>query len=160
MLVYHGSICEIKLPEVSYSKKYLDFGRGVYLTSLKKQAERWALRKAERVGSGIPTVNVYKMNEDCSGLKVLEFENENELWLDFICACRRGGEEYKKYDLIFGPVADDDVFKTINMYYRGFWDKERTLKEIKYAESTNQFCLTNQETVQRLLKFTDSYLLK
>ena len=38
MLVFHGSISKIEFPNVSFSKKYLDFGKGFYLTTFQKQA--------------------------------------------------------------------------------------------------------------------------
>lgn len=40
MIVYHGTTIEIPHPDVSFSKKYLDFGRGFYLTTYQKQAEK------------------------------------------------------------------------------------------------------------------------
>ena len=40
MTVYHGSTTEIKKPDVSFSKKYLDFGIGVYVIAFKNQAEK------------------------------------------------------------------------------------------------------------------------
>ena len=35
MIVYHGSTEIIKNPDVVHSKKYLDFGRGFYITTFK-----------------------------------------------------------------------------------------------------------------------------
>lgn len=46
MIVYHGTTEVIKNPDIAHSKKYLDFGKGFYLTSYKSQAEKWALRKS------------------------------------------------------------------------------------------------------------------
>ena len=43
MTVYHGSILEIQNPDVIHSKKYLDFGKGFYVTSIREQAERWEI---------------------------------------------------------------------------------------------------------------------
>lgn len=48
MIVFHGSNKIVEKPNVQFSKNYLDFGKGFYVTSFKKQAERWALRKASR----------------------------------------------------------------------------------------------------------------
>lgn len=42
MIVYHGSAEVIKSPDVKFSKKYLDFGRGFYLTTYENQAKKWA----------------------------------------------------------------------------------------------------------------------
>lgn len=48
MIVYHGSSEIIKNPDVKFSKKYLDFGSGFYLTSFENQAKKWAIRKGMR----------------------------------------------------------------------------------------------------------------
>ena len=48
MIVYHGSTEIIKSPDVVHSKKYLDFGRGFYITTFENQAKKWAVRKGMR----------------------------------------------------------------------------------------------------------------
>ena len=73
MKLFHGSNTVVDRPDVARSRDRLDFGRGFYLTSVKKQAELWARRKAMRAG-GRPLVNVYDFTEgDVSG-NVLVFE--------------------------------------------------------------------------------------
>ena len=74
-------------------------------------------------------------------MRVLSFEKENEQWLDFVCACRKGEELNKDYDIIIGNVANDDVFKTVDMYFRGLWDKKRVLEELRYYKMNDQICL-------------------
>ena len=160
MLVYHGSIYKIEFPDVKFSKKYLDFGQGFYLTTFKKQAEKWALRKADRIEASIATVNVYELKDSLEDYNVKKFDSDNESWLDFVCQCRKGEDIYKQYDLIIGPVADDDVFKTINMYFRKLWDKTKTLEELRYYKLSNQICITNQKAVEKLLSFKSSYIVK
>lgn len=39
MKVFHGGISAIEKPEASFSKRYLDFGKGFYVTTYKQQAE-------------------------------------------------------------------------------------------------------------------------
>ena len=90
-------------------------------------------------------------------IKVLSFEKENEKWLDFVCACRRGQQLNKEYDIIVGNVADDDVFKTVDMYFRGLWDKEKVLSELRYYKMNNQICIVNQETLNQLITFKRAY---
>ena len=48
MIAYHGSTSIVKKPDALHSKRFLDFGRGFYVTSYKSQAERWAKRKSIR----------------------------------------------------------------------------------------------------------------
>ena len=73
MTVFHGSICEVRCPDLSRSKKYIDFGPG------------------------------------------------------------------------------------LDMYRRGIWDEQRTLKEIAYYEDSSQVAINNAAAISELLSFTGSY---
>ena len=158
MIVYHGSTKEIVAPDVSYSKDNLDFGKGFYVTTIKSQAERWAARKAMRFG-GEPIVNIYELDE-LDGYKVKNFDDSDAEWLKFVVGCRNGGREYEQYDVIIGKVADDDVFKCVNMFMDGYWDEDRTLEEIKYCKDNNQIVLVSKEIIDSALTFKDSYLVE
>ncbi len=159
MIAYHGSIEIIKNPDVMHSKKYLDFGQGFYLATFENQAKKQAARKGMRQKK-TPIVNVYEMSEEWQDFKVLSFEKKNEEWLDFVCACRKGELINTKYDIIIGNLADDDVFKTVDMYFRGLWDKKKVLSELRYYKMNNQICIVNQETLNRLLTYQNSYEAK
>ena len=102
-------------------------------------------------------VNVYDLSEDWSEFRVLSFEKENDKWLDFVCACRKGNDINREYDIIIGNVADDDVFKTVDMYFRGLWDKKKVLDELRYYKMNNQICIVNQKTLDKVLKFKKAY---
>jgi len=159
MIVYHGTTQVIDQPDVLHSKRYLDFGKGFYLTSYEDQARKWATRKAMRQNS-TAVVNIYELSENWDSFKVLSFEKEDEKWLEFVCACRRGESLNTDYDIIVGNVADDDVFKTVDLYFRGLWDKQRVLKELWYYKLNNQICIVNQDALDRLLTFQSSYEVK
>ena len=156
MIVYHGSTEIINKPDVIHSKKYLDFGRGFYITTFENQAKKWAVRKGMRQEKPA-IVNVYELSEEWDDYKVLSFEKENEKWLDFVCACRKGQPLNKEYDIIIGNVADDDVFKTVDMYFRGLWDREKVLGELRYYKLNNQIWIVNQETLNQLIIFKSAY---
>jgi hypothetical protein len=159
MIVYHGSTEIIRKPDVIHSKRYLDFGNGFYLTSYEDQAKKWAVRKGMRLGKSA-FVNVYELIESWDGLNVLSFDQENEKWLEFVCACRRGEPLNEAYDIVIGNVADDDVFKTVDMYFREIWDKKKVLEELRYYKMNNQICIVNQETLDKVLKFQNAYEVK
>jgi hypothetical protein len=145
MRVYHGSFLTIKEPCIRFSRTNLDFGRGFYLTSFVDQAERWARRKAVRK-SGSPIINVYELSEAIEGANVLSFLDD-ESWVEFVCACRRGEPVDSDYDLIIGNVADDQVFTVVEMYYKGLWNMHRTIKELKYYHANDQICLKTQAAI-------------
>jgi len=159
MIVFHGTTEIIEKPDVLHSKKYLDFGKGFYLTTYEEQAKKWAIRKGMRQEK-TPIVNEYELNEQWEGCRVLSFEKENEKWLEFVCACRKGENLNKDYDIIVGGVADDDVFKTVDMYFRGLWDKQKVLNELRYYKMNNQICIVNQDTLDRILTYKKSYEVK
>lgn len=133
MIVFHGSTEQIKKPDVVHSKRFLDFGKGFYVTSFEEQAKKWAFRKGLRQEKSA-IVNIYELSENLNDFRVLSFEKENEKWLDFVCACRKGKDCNQSYDIIIGNVANDDVFKTVDMYFRGLWSKEKVLSELRYCQ--------------------------
>ena len=102
-------------------------------------------------------VNIYELKDNWKDYKVLSFEEENEKWLDFVCACRKGETLNKDYDIIVGNVANDDVFKTVDMYFRGLWEKKRVLEELRYYKMNDQICIVKQDVLEQILEFKDSY---
>ena len=93
------------------------------------------------------------MKEDFAGLNVKSFWNDLDTWIDFACKCRDGDLEYQKYDIIMGKVANDKVFRVVDMYHSGIWDKERALKEIKVYPGYDQIAFISQKSIDRLLTF-------
>ena len=149
MRVYHGSIYKVEHPDLLHSKLDLDFGRGFYVTTYREQAERWARRKAWQRPEA-PFLNVYELDEDWTGLKVLQFPKICKKWLDFVCNCRRGKPLSEELDIIFGPVADDDVIQSVTFYYRGLWTWRRTLKELAFAHPNDQIVMVSQVALNKL----------
>nr|WP_330390482.1 DUF3990 domain-containing protein [Blautia sp. Marseille-P3201T] len=75
----------------------------VFILLFEEQAQKWAVRKGMRQEKPA-IVNVYELIEDWSNFNVLSFENENEKWIDFVCACRKGLALNQKYDIVLGNV--------------------------------------------------------
>ena len=50
LTVYHGSVLTIDKPLAKAGRLNLDFGQGFYITDIRKQAKRWALRIGVRFG--------------------------------------------------------------------------------------------------------------
>lgn len=148
MRLYHGSDCVIKEPDISHSRRNLDFGSGFYATSYPKQAERWALRRSLR-SHGKALVNVYEFVET-DALKILRFNENNAEWVRFVCECRQGGQPPLGTDIVIGGVADDKVYAAIDMYMRGLWDLESTLQALTFYERNDQFCFLTSQAIGTL----------
>lgn len=112
-------------------------------------------RKALIIGSGKPIINIYEMNEYCSDLMVKTFAPDLMDWIDFVCACRDCNDIYKEFDLITGKVADDKVFRVIEKYHCGDWDRERALKEIRAYPNYDQTAFISQRAIDQLLTFKE-----
>ena len=90
MILYHGSNMTVENPKLIDQNRYLDFGCGFYTTTNKNQADNFAQKVVVRRG-GVPTVNVYELNETAlAGLNVKRFFAPDEQWLDFVSAHRNG----------------------------------------------------------------------
>lgn len=156
MIVYHGSSEIVKNPDVTHSYRYLDFGAGFYVTTIREQAEHWAKRKASVLEKEKAIVSIYQMKDDVGELHVKKFSEDLLEWIDFVCRCRDGMADYQMYDLISGKVANDKVFRVVDLYQSGIWDRERALKEIKVYPSYDQIAFITQKAIDQLLLF-ESY---
>ena len=152
MIVYHGSSDIVRQPDILHSYRALDFGKGFYVTTVREQAERWARRKADLIG-GKAIVNQYQMSQDTSGLLVKTFPDDLMEWIEFVCDCRDGKPVYQPYDLVIGKVANDKVFRVVDMYHSGIWDKERALREIRAYPNYDQIAFITQTAIDQLLKY-------
>lgn len=84
MILYCGSKTIVDSPEIRIQKYNKDFYFGFYCTLLPEQAIRWAIRF-----DGVGYLNEYRYTPD-ERLKVKQFSELSEEWLDFIVACRLG----------------------------------------------------------------------
>ena len=60
MKLYHGSNLVIESINLAMCRPYKDFGRGFYLTDMKEQAEKMAVR-VSRIYGGSPVVNAFEI---------------------------------------------------------------------------------------------------
>jgi hypothetical protein len=156
--LFHGSNVKIENPKIDFSRNSLDFGRSFYVTSSMEQARNWAKRKSQRLGQGIPVVNVYKFVGDFSVLKIKKFEAPNEEWLDFVISNRNENYHGETFDIVVGPVADDSVIRTIRLYVNGIYDKEEALKRFKTEVLDDQFLFATENALE-YLKFEEAIIV-
>ena len=75
-----------------------------------------------------------------SELKILEFKEMTEEWLDFIVACRSG--QPHDYDIVIGAMEDDQIYNYVSDYIDGTITREQfwVLAEFKYPTHQIVFC--------------------
>ena len=152
MILYHGSLKPIEKPDISYSRDSTDFGKGFYTTTIKSQAEKWTNRFKRRFGYG--ALSVYEIDEAKmrKNISVLDFETYSPKWLDFIVRSRKG-EATETYDLVIGGIANDDVYNTLTLFFRGYIEQDEAIRRLRHEKPNIQYCFKNQETIDKYLKF-------
>ena len=157
MMLYHGSYVEVAHPDLSFSRDYVDFGRGFYTTALIDQAKRWCVRFKREGRSSV--VSRYELLEAPLGeFRVKRFDSYSEEWLDFVLACRRGCDE-SKFDVVEGGVANDKVFNTVELYFDGLIDKYEAIRRLSFEKPNHQMCFRTQQAADACLRFLGSDVL-
>lgn len=137
MILYHGGLDAIPVPDLAHSRKAVDFGPGFYLTPLRAQAVQWCQKRKRR--SGRAMVSRYEFDEAAvAGLRILRFDSYSEAWLDFIVDCR-SEQDSSDWDIVCGGVANDKVFDTLEAFFDGFATKEQTIDKLKMASPNLQY---------------------
>ncbi len=153
MKVYHASTVRVEHPDICHSRKFLDFGQGFYVTTLEDQALKYAQRFTRRGKEA--WLNVYELEESAMIPYVLKrFEKYDADWLDFVTACRKGivvGD----YDIIRGGIANDKVFRTVDLFFAGDITKEEALKRLLFELPNDQICIRSQVVLDSCLTFKE-----
>ena len=155
MLLYHGSIELVSNPEIRISNRTLDYGFGFYTTSSYKQAEDWVKRKLSDVIQ-VGVVNVYEFDESyLDKLNSLLFYKPTEEWVDFVMKNRTDIDFDHRYDIVYGPVANDKVYASFALYEASIIDKTTLIKDLKTYKLVDQYLFHTAESL-KTIKFLEA----
>lgn len=153
MILYHGSYIEVCVPDLSYSRDNLDFGKGFYTTTIYEQAKKWCEKFKRNNKKGI--VSHYFFDDAAyQKLKIKAFDTYDEEWIDFILSCRNGRDS-SDYDIVEGGIANDKVFNTVELYFSGLIDKAEALNRLRFEKPNWQLCFRTEKALS-FLKFERS----
>ncbi|MCR5729740.1 MAG: DUF3990 domain-containing protein [Ruminococcus sp.] len=163
MLVYHGTILEIKEPKIITTEIGRDFGFAFYTTDIKEQAERWALRRAmiqsrKSKANVSAVVNIYEWERDAN-TDILEFDGASMEWLDMVVSCRSNLSFRHDHDIVIGKIADDNVGETVAYVIQGIMRKEDAIERLKFEKINNQIAFCSERSLKQL-KFIKSYIVE
>jgi hypothetical protein len=164
MKVYHGSYTRIETIDLSQSEANKDFGKGFYVTNIRKHAARWAERIA-REHKAMPVVTEFLFYETVftdSIYKVLRFPQPCREWVEFVMMNRNPNipKPAHDYDIVEGPIADDWVTSQIKLYEKGRILMETLVEKLTHKEDTHQICLCTTESLSAIQLLKDSVLLE
>ena len=168
MKLYHGSNTKIDSINLAMCRPYKDFGTGFYLTDMKEQAVGMAVRVSKIYG-GIPILNVFDIQDDfrtLQDIKIKDFgEQTTEEWARFVMNNRnRFFEDIKnelcnndnKYDIVIGPVADDNMALLFRQYENEMIDFSTLMKGMIYKKTSSQYSFHTEKSIRLLRKVDNS----
>jgi len=150
MLLYHGSNQEISSINLHLCKPYKDFGRGFYLTTMERQAELMAKRTA-RIFGGAPFVTVYTFDEAIltdTAFSIKTFVEPDIEWALFVLNNRNrdfqnhsdsNSNHDNKYDIVSGPVANDDIALLFRSFINERIDLPSLVSGLEYRKLNDQY---------------------
>lgn len=163
MLLYHGSNKKIDSIDLQRCKPYKDFGRGFYLTTIKLQAELMA-KRTSRIFGGSPYVTTYTFDETVlsdASLSVKEFSEPSAEWALFVLNNRNrdfqnhsdpNSNQDNKYDIVSGPVANDDIALLFRSFTNKHIDLTALVVGMKYKKLNDQYSFHTDRVTALLLK--------
>ena len=155
MKLYHGGLVEIKVPRIIIGDHIGDFGVGFYTTTSIQQARRFVKMKCDREQKTSGVVSIFDVRDDflqAPDLRVRVFKKADEDWARFVEANRRNPNYEHDFDLIFGPVANDQIYASFALYESDLIDFAELTNRLKVRKLTDQV-LFHTEKALSLLKY-------
>ena len=134
------------------------------MTDIKEQAEKMAVRVSKIYG-GSPIVSTFEIQDDfrkIDGIKVKDFGLETtEEWAKFVMNNRNRTftnvkdtlcNKDNKYDIVIGPVADDNMALLFRQYENEIIDFETLLKGMIYKKTSSQYSFHTEKSIKLLRK--------
>lgn len=114
-----------------------------------------AAKKAEQIHCDTPCVTEFECDESSmkSELKVLEFDGYSKEWAEFVLENRknRTRQNIHDYDVVYGPIANDDVGLLIRRLTAGLIDVDKFLEELKFKKGiTFQYFFATEKSIKYL----------
>jgi len=163
MKVFHGSYTAVNEVDLTKGRSNLDFGKGFYVTNIRSQAEYWAERtgRFHKTSGIVSEFEFYENAFEHFELKVLRFSDYTEQWLDFVVLNRDPLSPIPAhdYDIVEGPVANDDVNDRIDDYLAGLVPKAEFLNELAHHRPTHQICLCTARSLQMIKAIDKKYYI-
>jgi len=149
LILYHGSNQLFERVDLSKSRDKRDFGRGFYTTTLKEQAVHWARSMHMRLGG--EGAYLYTFSFDLSDdLYRKTFPDLSVAWLELIKESRTHGGLRHDYDIVIGPVANDNTFRTITLYLEGDYSAEQAIEQLKFYKPNDQLSIHTERALSKL----------
>lgn len=149
LLVFHGTTKKFDKVDLKKSHNRRDFGMGFYTTILETQAKEWAYRLSLREKTAKYYVYHFTFEEN-EQLVIKRFDGLNREWLEFVKENRSKGGLQHNYDVVIGPVADDNTMETVQLYISGILTADEAVERLRYNHVNNQVSFHTEKALESL----------
>ena len=149
MILYHGSLEIVESPKILEPNRPLDFGSGFYTTSSMQQARKWVKLRTGQQGAEKGFVSQYEFTEE-NDFKMIVFDSANSAWVDFVHSNRTIPDFNHDYDIVKGPVANDNVYLSFNLYESGIISKAELIARLKTYKLVDQFLFHTPQSLSTI----------
>ncbi|GHT42773.1 hypothetical protein AGMMS49965_15030 [Bacteroidia bacterium] len=160
MRLYHGSNVVVERIALAKCHLFKDFGRGFYLTTLEEQARDMAVRTTQIAGVGVPVVMCYEFDETwLACLNYKKFGGVSDEWAEMVINNRNRkfadfahplSNHDNKYDVVSGPVANDNISRIFALYVQGIIRADQLKDELEHKKLNDQFSFHTDKALQFL----------
>lgn len=163
IVLFHGSPNRQIKPTYGLGEDKHDYGKGFYLTDNVELAREWAVCRPDQSNGW-----VHKYELETSGLKILDFQNENILsWIAELMKHRdaanskryrmlsqkfidKYGINTQKYDVVKGWRANASYFYITKAFVRDEIDIEILEELLSLGDLGMQYCIKSEKAYARL----------
>ncbi|MDR0506182.1 MAG: DUF3990 domain-containing protein [Dysgonamonadaceae bacterium] len=162
MRVFHGSDVRIEKIDLTKGGEFKDFGRGFYVTNIRKHAHQRAIDIAALHGTK-PVVTEFEFMEAypvTMRMAMKSFDTVSEEWVQFVILNRNRTVNHPAhaYQIVEGPIANDWVTTQIDRYRKGKITLTELVDRLQYREPTHQICFCTVESLMALELVEDTAL--
>lgn len=137
LILYHGTNVLFEQADLKHSKDRRDFGKGFYTTTRYEQAKEWAENMYIRYGGDGVYVMKFRLYLH-PDLHIKVFRGLTQEWLTMIKENRLVGGIQHSYDIVIGPLADDNTMRTVAFYVAGIYTDKVALEQLRSCQADDQ----------------------
>jgi len=168
MILYHGSNIEIDNIKLEKYMPFKDFGKGFYASPLREQGSGMAKRTVRIKKQGQLCITVFSIDDvifTSNELNIKQFKSPDKEWARFVINNRNRNfrDIYSndcntdaKFDIVIGPVANDDIVALMDVFLAGLISDDVLAKELTFRELNNQISFHTEKSIS-LLNKTEAY---
>lgn len=155
--LYHGGEHPVRMPQIVSPRlnRPLDFGQGFYTTTSCEQANRWVGVRIKQCAYAQGCVSRYVCDLNAvDRLKVCHFHSADEAWFQFVMENRHSIHFAHDYDIVWGPVANDNVYETLTLFEDGIINRAEAISRLRTYKLVDQVLFHTAQALESL-RFLD-----